>query len=293
MKLGLGTVQFGLDYGISNPDGRTTLEEASEILEVARNCRISIIDTAALYGSSEEVLGRILPEDHDFKLITKTIRIDACRITPADASMLEKTFTDSLYKLRCHSIYGLMIHSADDLLAEGGSLLFECMTFLKEQGLIQKIGVSVYTSEQVDQVLQQFAIDLIQLPVNVLDQRLLQGKQLFNLKAAGVEIHARSAFLQGLLLMDPGELPRHFDPVRKHLLRYHEYLNECGLTPMQAALGFVTALDEIDVVICGVNNHQQLKELCAASARHTPIDLRQFALDDEMILNPSKWSMNS
>ena len=293
MKLGLGTVQFGLDYGISNPDGRTVEGEVAEILDMAARRGLRVLDTAPLYGTSEEVLGRTLPAGHRFRIVTKTAKFGTGPITSRDARELEETFRRSLDLMRQESLYGLLVHDADNLLAPDGRLLMDRMVSLREQGLVKKIGVSVYTSRQIERVLDAFGIDIVQLPINVLDQRLLQGGHLARLKAAGVEIHARSAFLQGLLLMDPAALPRYFDPVRKHLQHYRDFLRERGVSPLQAAVGFVSALAETDAVICGVNNRQQLEELCEASACSVEIDLTQFAFDDETILNPSKWRINT
>jgi len=278
-----------MNYGISNQDGQTAVEEVTEILAVAQRNDVRVIDTAALYGSSEEVLGNALPAEHQFKLVTKTIRFDADRITPADASLLEQTFVSSLQKLRCSYVYGLMIHNVADVLAYEGYRLMDSLAALKQRGLATKIGVSVYSAEQIEMVLERFEIDLIQLPINVLDQRLLQGGQLAKLKAAGIEIHARSAFLQGLLLMEPENLPEHFAPIRQHLRRYHDFLREYCISPVQAALGFLEAHEEIDVIVCGVNNHHQLIELCQASGPLPDVDFTSFALDDTAILNPSQW----
>jgi aryl-alcohol dehydrogenase-like predicted oxidoreductase len=288
VKIGLGTVQFGLNYGISNQVGQTPIDEVARIMEVARVHNIRVIDTAALYGNSEEVLGRVLPQDHNFNLITKTVRINSERVTFSDADLLENTFTESLVKLRSKSIYGLLIHNADDLLAEGGQLLMDRMMALKRMGLVTKTGVSVYTTDQVDKILQRYEIDLVQLPLNVLDQRLLVGGQLAALKARGVEIHIRSAFLQGVLLMEPETLPEYFAPVKQHLRHYHNFLQGLGIGPVRAALGFIEAHDEIDVIVCGVNNHYQLIELCQASGPLPDVDFSSFALDDA-ILNPSQW----
>jgi len=291
VKIGLGTVQFGVDYGISNSEGQTSVDEVVKVLAVARRHGVRIIDTAALYGSSESVLGKVLPADHQFKLVTKTARIDAARITPADVALMEQTFARSLVKLNCSSVYGLLIHNSSDLLARDGHLLMESLNLLKKRGMVSKIGVSLYSAEQVEQVLEKYEIDLVQLPINVLDQRLLQGGQLAKLKAAGVELHARSAFLQGLLLMNPDTLPAHFDSIKLHLKNYHDYLSLRGITPVQAALGFVSGLSEIDAVICGVNNHLQLEELCSNS-QPLPVDLfSEFALDCVDIVNPANWRL--
>lgn len=289
MKIGLGTAQFGLDYGVSNQDGQTAPDEVARILEVAVQNRIRVIDTAALYGSSEEMLGCILPFDHCFRLVTKTIRFNADLICQSDADRMEFSFTESLTKLNCSSVYGLMIHNADDLLAQGGELLMERLKNLQQLGRVQKIGASVYSADQIDRILDRFELDLVQLPMNVLDQRLLAGGRLAALKSHGIKIHVRSAFLQGLLLMSPEKVPNYFAPIRNHLKRYHEFLKGNGITPVQAALGFLAGRDEIDTIVCGVNNHRHLQELCRSAEPLADIDFSQFALDDADMLNPSQW----
>lgn len=289
MKIGLGTVQFGLNYGISNNEGQTSPVEVLKILDVAKDQRISVIDTAALYGSSEEVLGDSLPADNAFRVVTKTIRIDSGTITAADADRLEHALSASFDKLRCKSVYAVMFHNADDLLASGGEMLMERLLRQKEKGRLAKIGASVYAAAQIDKILDRYQIDVIQLPVNVMDQRLIAGGHLAALKSRGVEVHARSAFLQGLLLMRPESLPGFFDPVRKQLEEFHRFARGHGLTPVRAALGFLSARPEIDSIVCGVNNHKQLLELCQASEPLLDIDFSHFACQNVKVLDPSQW----
>ena len=289
MKLGLGAVQIGLNYGISNKNGKTSEEEVAEILAVAACQNIRIIDTAPLYGTSEEVLGRKLPKIHDFHVVTKTISIGSTAITSSHVKLLEETFFRSIKKLQASSVYALLVHHANDLLAYSGELIMEKMLELKHQGFIEKVGASVYTSIQIEKILRRYPIDIMQLPVNVMDQRLIQGGYLKELKAAGVEIHARSVFLQGVLLMDPDSLPAHFNTVKPHLKHYRNSIRERGFSPVRAALGFVIGLPEIDFVICGVNDHKQLQELCAIHAIYDADEFRSFAIEDETILNPTLW----
>lgn len=289
MKIGLGTVQFGIDYGISNQNGKTSLDEIEKILDVAMHNGISVIDTAAMYGTSEEALGKTLHGNHRFKIVTKTPRFTSSSITSDDVQRLEDSFFQSLHKMKRASFYGLLIHNADDLLSENGHLLFAKMSELKQKGLVEKIGVSVYTALQIDNILDNFQIDLVQLPINVFDQRLLISGHLSKLKKRGVEIHARSAFLQGLLLMSPETLLPFFDSVREHLENYHRTIQQHGFSPVRAALGFLINIPDIDFIICGVNNHIQLKEICAEAAPVKSIDFSNFALSEESILNPSNW----
>lgn len=290
MKLALGTAQFGLDYGISNPEGKTPEEEVGKILSAAARHGVRILDTAALYGTSEEVLGKNLPSGHQFDIVTKTPGLETKSVADNSALQLEETFLRSLDRLRQPSVYGLLAHHADDLLGEGGGLLMEKMQELKGRGLVKKVGASVYTGRQIDLLAERYHLDIIQLPINILDQRLLSGGQLSKLKGKGVEIHARSVFLQGLLLMDPDSLPSYFDSIRNHLREYHRFIKHRGIDPVRAALGFVAGLEEVDVVICGVNNLLQLEEICRAAK--DPVDsgmFTDFAIDDTSILNPSLW----
>lgn len=293
MKIGLGAVQFGLDYGIANTAGKVSEGEVAAILATAARLQLTLIDTAALYGDSEAVLGRAMSPAAPFDIVTKTPQFSGAAVTEVEAQQLEDSLHASLRKLQRPSVYGLLIHRVDDLLLPGGEALMARMALLKQRGLVSKIGVSVYTGQQIDAVLARFPIDLIQLPVNVLDQRLLHSGHLRKLKQAGVEIHARSAFLQGLLLMAPHDLPAHFDSVREHLAAYHRFIAGQGLTPLQAALGFVTGLEEIDQVVCGVNSSVQLQEICAAAGRAAAsaacAGYDAFAISDEAIVNPALW----
>jgi aryl-alcohol dehydrogenase-like predicted oxidoreductase len=294
MKLGIGTAQFGLEYGISNQEGKTPLCEVERILEVAALNQARIIDTAPAYGESEEVLGKTLPPKHSFDIVTKTPKFSKDSITKKDTQLLEDAFYQSLERLNQSCIYGLLVHHADDLLAEDGHLLMEKMLELKQEGLVKKVGVSIYTGEQIDLILDNYLIDFIQIPINVLDQRLLFSGHLHKMKRLSIEIHARSIFLQGLLLMAPEDLPSYFDSIRAHLKNYSEFLVQQKISPLQAAISFVTGLSEIDVAIVGINNRQHLQEILVEAFENksrgiASPDLVCFALKDSRILNPSKW----
>ena len=291
MKLGLGTAQFGSNYGISNTFGQTRLDEAFKILEFAASVGIKVLDTAYLYGDSEQVLGKCLSGDHKFQIVTKTPKFSDEEIARDDARMLEEAFQQSLFRMGQKSVYGLLLHDANNLLCDHGGLLIERMLDLKQRGLVRKIGISVSSAQQIDRILDKYQVDLVQVPVSVLDQRLLISGRLFRLKQAGVEIHARSAFLQGTLLMDPETLPPHFDSVRNHLRSYHRAIRERGLSPVEASLGFVMGIEEIDCVICGVNNHLQLQENCYQARPLTREGFAKFAIADTVILNPAQWRL--
>ena len=289
-SLGLGTAQFGLDYGVSNRVGKCPPSDVAGILNLAVEHSVRIIDTAATYGESGKVLGAALPSDHCFAVVTKTPAIAGRPFGRAETGMLEETFTRSLSRLGLGSVYGLLAHQSEDLLVRGGERLFETMVRLKERGLVDKIGVSIYTGAEIDAVLDRHPIDLIQVPVSVFDQRLIASGHLAKLRGAGIEIHIRSAFLQGLLLLAPERVPVYFKPIHPHLCDYHRTLRETGVSPVEAALGFVRNLSEADCVLVGVRSRAELSEILEVDDVSGPdLDYGRFAILDEAMINPIRW----
>lgn len=276
MKLALGTAQLGLDYGISNRAGRVSAIEARRILDLAARRGVRMLDTAAAYGDAERTLGALLPAAHPFALVTKLRAGDR--------------LADSLDRLGAQRVYGVLAHHARDLLGAGGPALWASLETARAAGQAEKIGASVYTAAEVDALLARFPLQLIQLPLNLLDQRLLHGGHLARLRGAGVEIHARSVFLQGLLLMDPADLPPALAEARAPLRAVRDAATRAGCTPLQLAAGFVLGLPEVDRVVCGVTAAAELEEIIAAAATAVPRALgAPLAIDDERILNPAQW----
>lgn len=285
MKLGIGTAQFGLDYGISNKEGQTSLGEVRKTFDYAYKNSIKIIDTAYLYGNSEEIIGLCLNNhENNFKIVTKTVKT-------SNPNELESAFLASLNKLNQESVYGLMFHDADNLIDDNGSL-WKKMTEFKNKGLVDKIGVSVYSGKQIDIILNKTEIDIIQVPVNVFDQRLIQNDYLRKLKDKNIEIHARSPFLQGLLLMNQKEIPDYFTEIKNHIEKYQKTLTANKISLLEGALSFVKNINEIDFIICGINNCNQLNEIIKAYNKTHNIDLSKFAINDEKFVNPTKWLIN-
>lgn len=297
MKLGIGTAQFGLDYGLSNTSGKTSLKEVQSILKVATENGVDVLDTAYFYGDSESVIGKCLPGQNRFRIITKTPSFKKNRYSADDGNIIKKAFCASLNRLRLSSVAGLLIHHADNVLAEGGEFLCDAMHELKSKGLVEKIGFSVYSGEQIDKLLDLYDFELIQVPVNVLDQRLVKGDELKKLKNKDIEIHARSIFLQGLLLMEPDNLHSYFDPIKPVINKYRSFMISRGLTPVEGAINFVASVPEIDYIIVGVNNAEQLKVnldgfKSTLKERIPQENFSMFSLDDSRYINPSLWKLN-
>ncbi len=292
LKVGLGTAQFGLDYGIANASGKTPPAEVQRILVAAHGAGLRLLDTAYLYGDSEEALGRGLPPGHEFRIVTKTPKFPD-GFGAAEARLLQETFTASLRKLGVPRVYALLAHQADDLLGADGDRFMDALAALKDSGLVTKVGASVYSPAQVDGLLSRARIDVIQIPFNVLDQRLLRGGQLAALQAAGVEVHARSIFLQGALLMEAAALPAFLSPARPLLQRLGAAAAAVGLSPLQAALAFVLERPEVSHAVVGVCDEGQLREILEAagspSSKSARLDWSQFHCGEETVVNPALW----
>ena len=279
-KLALGTAQFGLDYGVTNSEGKVQVEEVELILGCAKENSINTLDTAASYGNSEEVLGSI--GISDFQIITKTIPLKN------GVDEVIKHFQQSLTYLNKSSVNGLLIHNINEIEHKNFNTLFKELTELKRQGLVNKIGFSTYTPEQVDFLLKNFDFDLIQVPFNIFDNRLIQGGQLQALNNKGIEVHARSVFLQGVLL-DFNNLSNYFSPWKKEFSIYQETVKDNGLSLLECALNFVLNIREIDKVLVGVNSERQLKEIVQAVKRRS--NLSAYPINDINLLNPSLWKI--
>ncbi|MGB9855723.1 MAG: aldo/keto reductase [Caldisericum exile] len=290
-RFALGTVQFGTDYGISNKDGITPSSEVAEILEYAWENDITMLDTAASYGISEEVIGRNIKK-LPFKIVTKTPVFKKDKIEKKDADNLLHIFYNSLKKMNQSSLWGLLIHHASDLLTPGGDYLWQAMQILKQAGLVQKIGVSIYSPCDIESILDKYDPDIIQLPLNVLDQRLIKNGYLKLLKRKNIEIHARSVFLQGLLLMSLNEIPSYFNSIKPLLQKYQKDIANHKMTLLSSALAFVFNQPEIDYIIVGVNNKAHLIEIvdtCKTIYNSCKIDYSAYAIHEENIINPSFW----
>jgi len=278
MKLALGTVQFGLDYGVANQNGQITIKEASKILEYAKKKNIETLDTASLYGNSETILGKIGVKD--YQVITKTI--------PLRKSVDEvlDNFYKSLENLGINHVEGLLIHDVNDIKNKDFDQLLSKLQALKNEGLIDKIGFSTYTPEQIDFLLANFEFDLIQVPLNVFDTRLIEGGQLRALKDNGVEVHSRSVFLQGLLV-NFHNLPEYFLPWQRRFNEYQLMVSESNLSLLEYAVNFVLNIHEIDKVLVGVNSELQLKEIVRAVKGCS--NLEAFSIYDLTLIDPSLW----
>ena len=286
-KLGLGTVQFGTDYGLNSLDGQVRPQEVKKILNYARSKQIVLLDTAPAYGNSEEILGGI--NNSEFQVVTKTRHFDTLKITNNEVSLLNKDFNNSLKKLNQIKIYGLLIHNADDLLKPGGEKILDLLQKFKQTNKLMKVGVSVYDHIKLHSILDNFDIDMVQLPFNIIDRRMLHSGMLASLYKKGIEVHARSVFLQGLLLMSAKLMPSKFNRWNNLWKLWHEWLHDNRISPVEASVRYAISFSEISKVLVGVDSVNQLKEIYKASSGTLPKIPDELQTTDADLLNPSNW----
>lgn len=283
-KLALGTVQFGLDYGISNDRGQVPFEEVRQILRLADQCGIDTIDTARAYGESEVVLGRALDETMKFRIVTKFPADDGGRSPQA-------LWRESCDRLGNRPIYGYLLHNYHSF--RDRLHLVDFLQKLRSQGKVKRTGFSLYHPDELKEILDLgIPFELLQVPFSILDQRFLPYFK--ELQSQGVEIHARSAFLQGLVFRNPESLPDFFHTCRDTLIRLSRKAMDFQVSIADVCLGFCLAQSDIDRVVIGVDSIENLEQNIATRAIVPNImenldEFASFSLDDSTILNPALW----
>lgn len=286
-KLALGTVQFGMKYGIANDSNVFPQSEIKEILKLAALKNINTIDTAIAYGSSEENLGK---EKLDpFNVITK---LQSLPDDKRNISLwVKKEINSSLERLNQKKVYGVLLHNTKDLCGVHGNAIYDALLELKENNLISKIGVSIYSPDELDEVIPKFKIDIVQSPFNVFDTRLQNSGWMEELHNMNIKIHTRSTFLQGLLLMQEEKIPSKFSKWKSLFNSWNEEIANKNITKMEACLQFACSFKEIDRVIFGVDNLKQFKEVIGYDFLNDLNNLTSFSSTDESLINPSNWNI--
>jgi aryl-alcohol dehydrogenase-like predicted oxidoreductase len=288
-RIGLGTAQFGTNYGISNRNGQPSESEVAAILARAVKTGIGYLDTAASYADAEKLIGRYLPSGHGLRIITKLPAIAEDVITSQHVDTALTALAASLESLAATRVYGVMLHRADDLAKPGWQHLIEALREAQVRGWSSRVGVSVYDASDLDLVTSRFAPEIVQLPFNALDHRLAASGWLARLRACGVEVHARSLFLQGLLLMPPTTLPAFFAPISGALAGLHARWAGESLSPLAGCLGAAIRNGDIDVAVVGVNRLHELTEIESALVYSEAAGDVLPPPIDPVYLDPRRW----
>ena len=274
-KIVLGTVQFGLQYGV-NSAGRPSEEAVKGILAEAAKGGISTLDTSSAYGNSEEILGECVTPEENFKIVSKY---------PKGETPVKEMFNASLKRLKVDSLYGYLLHHFE--VYKSNPKVWDEFIALKNSDKVKKIGFSLYTPEELEFILDnKSSFDLIQVPFNIFDKKFLPYMK--ELHDKGVEIHVRSTFLQGLFFKDRNALPEKLKPMKKYLLQLDEFSKASGLSISEIALNYNLQNPYIDGVLIGVDNVEQL-QMNLNSVKDTPIDI-EVEVKEQELLNPVNWN---
>lgn len=286
-KLAIGTAQFGMHYGIANRKGQVHEDEITAILNLALENGIDTLDTAKAYGNSEEFIGKFLikQSNNSWNIITKLGAREKTIIEQIQDSAEILSFKPSV----------VMAHSAELFLNDSFQ---KELAETKGRQIILKAGVSLYSEYEINQVLESaFKPDVIQLPMNILDTRLYRCGILAQLNEKGVEIHVRSAFLQGLFYLPDADLKRRFGDALPYINKLKSIAAGAGLTLAEMSLLWLASLKEVSKVIIGVDNVDQLKVHLETLKKNVDPAVFEEALsikyENENILNPSLWPAKS
>ena len=256
-KIVIGTANFGMDYGIRKNQKKLIDSDILEIINTAKKIGIDTIDTAISYGNSLNRLGGFGVEN--FKIITKFPKI------PDDKKNQTTWFNEqiegTLKKLGINNLEAVLLHYPKDIIENNNSELIHFLLNLKNEGVIKKIGVSIYEKNELEEILKIFKPEIIQCPINLFDNRLLEKNYLEKISKKGIEIHVRSIFLQGLLLFKREEMPKEFLKYYNIWEEWYNWLKIMKLNPLEACIRYTNSLKSVDKIVVGINSAQHLKQI--------------------------------
>jgi aryl-alcohol dehydrogenase-like predicted oxidoreductase len=287
-KLSLGTVQFGLNYGISNTKGQPNQQKVNDIIEYVYDNGINCFDTAQAYGNSEEVLGKAIDKKDNIYLISKLK-------SELFINELNKNVSKSLNHLNINSLYGLLLHDSE-LLYSWKDEYSELVDNLIQENKIKYFGVSIYTNEDFELALNNDSIKFIQIPFNIFDQRAISQNWFKKAKKSNKLIFIRSVFLQGLFFIDIEILPCNLEKSKQYLLNFNKYCKKLNMTKSELALSFVNTIAQDSILLFGCDNLNQAKENITNYNNLKQLDestiqdiINDFKNISEDIYNPTRW----
>ena len=280
-KIILGSANFENIYG--NRKYSVNQKSIKDILEYAKNNGINLIDTASNYGKSEESLGK--NNIKDFDIISKLPEIEK---NVNVKKFVENCLKGTLYKTKRKKIYGYLIHNPKDILSNNKKAILKTLNLLKKQNKIKKIGVSVYEVEELKKILKVFKPDIIQIPINILNQNFLKKNFLKKIKKKGIEIHGRSIFLQGALLKYRNTSQGRI--LKKKMKKVDTLCKKKNISKIGLLLNFADSIKEIDKLVLGIDNMKQLKQIIKCNENPYLIKgYKSLSTNNKKIIDPRTW----
>ncbi len=302
-KITLGTAQIGFDYGIANVSGKPDFQTAIKLLKFAWDNGTNTFDTAPDYGNSEEIIGSFISSlSNEFReeiiISSKLPKIEKNNVLTFDTiyNFIKDNIIQTLTKLKLSVLPIYLIHHTPDIFLNNG-IIIDCLSQLREERLIERIGVSIYNPDQVETSLRFKEIEVIQIPINIFDKRLIESGLLKKLKDQNYIIFARSIYLQGLFFKSPKNLPKYLNIAETPLSKLQKMSNKYNIDIAKIALLFIRDIPEIDSLVIGVEKVEQLADNINI-LKEEPLDpnLRQEIFEEfsdlpEKIINPSMWNL--
>ena len=284
MKLVIGSAQLGMNYGLFH-NRKINHKEFKKIEKIILKSKINFIDTAISYGDSENIIGS--SKLKNLHIITKIKLPSKKNIQVRDWTL--KEISKSLYKLKIKKIYGVLIHDYKDLLGKYGKDYLLSLQELKKKKIIKKIGISIYDSHEIQKIWKFWKPDLIQVPFNALDNRILDSGWVDVFRKFKVKIFARSVFLKGLLINEDNS----FTVNKNYLILLNKFKNWCyknNISLLQGCIHFVKQFKKIDYLVVGFNNYNQLKEIIDVFNKKQIIIPKKFSTNKKNLIDPRKWN---
>ena len=285
--IAIGTANFGMQYGVANSQGKLSKKSVSEILGLARSLGVTCLDTANSYGESQKVLGEF--GVRDWRVVSKISTIpqdckDICSFVRAQINLI-------LTSLNLSDFETVLVHNSKDLTGESGNEVYEALNDAKSRGQVEKIGVSIYDPSDLESITSRFQLDVVQAPINVFDNRLQDSGWLDRLASMGVEVHARSVFLQGVLLSAIAQNNDFFKPWKTQFEKWNRFAESSGTSALMNCVKHVNSFEKVTFAVVGVDSAQNLSEVFDAfSEQPQRIDEDNFGVDPQLI-NPACWSI--
>jgi aryl-alcohol dehydrogenase-like predicted oxidoreductase len=283
-RIVLGGAQLGLPYGILNGGETLSREEVARILDTAVDHGIDSIDTAIAYGQSESIIGET--SQNRFNIISKLppLPVDISNVSEWVHSQVQ----GSLSRLKCTSLDALLLHRPQDLTGAQGVELYAAIESLMAEKMIHRFGVSIYSPDDLEGIIDTFEIHVVQAPLNVFDRRILGVTD--QLSALNIEVHVRSVFLQGVLIASPQDRPHRFEPWSEHFALFDEWVRSSGVSAMACCMGFALQQPGIAKLVIGTTSAESLDEIMNSipnSVLEVPTHLQSSV---EQLIDPRIWN---
>ena len=284
-KIIIGSANVNNSYGLKK--NKILGSDFKKLLNYASRKKLKIIDTSPNYANAEKVIGSI---KKNFKIITKIPKIPNTIKNHNIEDWILKIVNNSQKNLRSKKIYGILIQDAQTLLTYRAEKIYNTIKKLQTSGVIKNIGISIYDFKILAPIIKKFKIDFIQVPFNILDQRLLHNKLILKIKKKGIKIHVRSIFLQGLLIEKDIKLPKKKLKKLKLLLsKWYDWAKKNNINPFHACLEFILNNKNIDKFVIGFNGLNHLKQVVNYKKRNINFQNFRIKTKESNLLDPRKW----